>query len=225
MTVFFHQVPAVRVAIAHAVEEARAAKQADPLAPITFLLPRREDAAPVRRALGDVMGVTMLQFYGLGERILDEAGSPVRELDDLAARRLVRQCLDDMAVANELSTFATVVDKPGFIRLLVAWLREMKAQAITPEMVTADADRSGRRRDRQLAGLYWRYQTFLIENDYSDGEGLLWLAAEELEDKPALLARLGSLHVIGFDRFSPVQERVLAALAGRIDSLTLYLLW
>ena len=46
MTVFFHQVPAVRVAIAHAVEEARAAKQADPLAPITFLLPRREDAAP-----------------------------------------------------------------------------------------------------------------------------------------------------------------------------------
>jgi ATP-dependent helicase/DNAse subunit B len=225
MPVHFHETPTIRAALDHAVRDGLASRGDDLLAPITFLLPRREDAGLVRRALGAALGVSVMDFYGLGEAILAGARSPVRRLKDLAIRRLVRQCLDDMEAGGELTTFAGMLDKPGFIGLLVQWLREMKAQGIDPDTVAKDAARSGRRRDHQLAGLYRRYQEFLVENHYSDGDGLLWLAAGALEEESALPDRLGRLYVIGFDLFSPIQQRLMNALARRIDHLAFYLLW
>ena len=76
-----------------------------------------------------------------------------------------------------------------------------------------------------MALLYTRYQTFLREVDCADADGLLWLAAEALENDPRLFAGAGHLLLLGFDQFSPVQLRILRALASRLPQLAIYLLW
>ena len=61
--------------------------------------------------------------------------------------------------------------------------------------------------------------------DCADADGLLWLAAEALESSPHLFAGAGHLLLLGFDQFSPVQLRILRALASRLPHLSIYLLW
>ncbi|MEI2419467.1 hypothetical protein V6O07_04280, partial [Arthrospira platensis SPKY2] len=88
-----------------------------------------------------------------------------------------------------------------------------------------EADRTGGERDRQLAQLYDRYQTFLHERHLSDADGLLWLAAESLRDRPDCFAQDGPLFVYGFDQFNPVQLDLLTRLSGCFAQTHLYLPW
>nr|MCU0509070.1 hypothetical protein [Anaerolineae bacterium] len=214
--------PSTDAVLFHIVDLVRARRQERPLAPLTFLLPSGDAVRQLRRALGDAIAVRPLQFYSLSAAILAEAGSPTREMNDVATRRLARGILQRMSERGELTTFAPMLDKPGFIEVLVEWLREMKTQGITPEQVAAHA--TDAERDAQLARFYARYQAALREGECADADGLLWLAAEAVEGDPALLAGAGELIVSGFDQFSPVQLRIVAALAQRLP-VTVYLLW
>ena len=148
---------------------------------IHLLLSSRPVADRVRGALGNTINVHYYQVYDLGRSVLQAARLPSYELNDTAIRRLVHHMLHEMARAGELSSFEPVRDKPGFTDAMVTWLREMKSQGIHPDQVSAHARTSGGARDRQLAGLYQRYQRFLQESDTSDADGLLWLVAEALE--------------------------------------------
>jgi ATP-dependent helicase/DNAse subunit B len=130
-----------------------------------------------------------------------------------------------MRAAGELTSFNGVADKPGFTRVLLEWIREMKSQGIPPEQVSAHARTSGRERDHQLALLYQRYQAFLIQSDLSDPDGLLWLAAEALEADPDLGRSRLPFILLGFDHFNPLQLRILQQLVGRCPDFSIYLLW
>lgn len=225
MAVTLFLTPTTDAALAHASEILRASQAQHRLTPINFVLPTGDAIQQLRRHLGDVMGVRLLQFYNLGGAILSQAGSSVREMSDTATRRLVHALLSETMTHGKLTTFGPVWDKPGFTDVLVEWLREMKTQGIPPEDVTAHALASGDERDRQLALLYTGYQTFLRDADCADADGLLWLAAEALEYNPQLLAGAGQFALLGFDQFSPVQIRILRALASRLPQLSIYLLW
>jgi ATP-dependent helicase/DNAse subunit B len=225
MTPILYLASTIDTALAHMVGQIAATQREEPLARVQVLLPRAEVAGYVRRGLGNTLGVELSEFYGLGRAIVDASGLGVVELSDTALRRLVRRLLRGMHETGELSTFDAVWDKPGFTQLMLDWLREMKSQGIAPETVQADAARSGQERDRQLALLYTRYQDFLRGSDYSDADGLLWLAVEALEADPTLWAERGHLFVIGFDQVNPIQGRILGQLAARVDSFALYLPW
>lgn len=216
--------PTTDVVLAHIAEQVHAARRERPLAPLTCLLPSGDAIRQLRRVLGDVIGVRFLQFHNLSAAVLSESGSATHEMSDLATRRVVRGILRQLGEARQLTTFAAMLDKPGFMDVLVEWLREMKTQGIPPADVTNHAAQSGKPRDLQLATLYERYQVALRQGDCADADGLLWLAAEALERDAALLASAGDLIVAGFDQFSPVQLRMVAALARRLP-LTVYLLW
>lgn len=216
--------PTTNTALAHIVEHVRIVRRDQPLAALTFLLPSGDAIRQLRHVLGDVVAVRFLQFYNLSAGVLGESGSATHEMSDLATRRLVRAILAEMNDRGELTTFAPVLDKPGFIDVLVEWLREMKTQEITDEAVAKYAWTTGKPRDLQLAGLYRRYQSALASGDCADADGLLWLAADALERVPSLMAGFGELVVVGFDQFSPVQLRIVKALAARVP-LNVYLLW
>jgi hypothetical protein len=216
--------PTTGAILAHISDHVRLVHREHPLAPLTFLLPSGDAIRQLRRVLGNVIGVRFLQFYNLSAAVLSEAGSATHEMSDLATRRLVRGILGEMSRRGELSTFAVVLDKPGFIDVLVEWLREMKTQGITSEAVSSHAAQTGKPRDLQLARLYARYQAALRQVDCADADGLLWLAAEALEQHSSLLASAGEVILAGFDQFSPVQLRMVTALANRAP-LTVYMLW
>ncbi len=225
MTARLYLTTRIEQAYVHMVSRLRDAKREDPLAPVTILLPSAGVIDDVARRLGDNIAVELLQFYSLGQRVLKAAGSPVREINETAARRLIRHILMELAVEEVLSAFAKVWGKPGFLDVILAWIREMKGQGITPEAYTAYAETSGTGKDRELAVLYSRYQNFMNQHKYSDADGLLWLAAEALEQQMELYRRDEPLYILGFDQFTPVQLRILQALVGRFRESTFYLLW
>jgi len=217
--------PTIDAALDHAMAQVGVAQAANPLAPVHFLLPTAEYIRLVRDRLGDSMGVRLYQFYRLGHAILRQAKWPNHEISDTAIRHLVADLLDTMRAQGELTTFAGVSDKPGFIQAVLEWLREMKTQGIPPEDVQDHAAASGQERDRQLAILYTRYQAFLQQDQRSDADGLLWLAAEALEQDSGLFRAAGPFLVLGFDQFSPIQLRLLRQLTDRLPWLAVYLPW
>ena len=190
-----------------------------------LLLPTSAAIRNVRWQLDNSLGIRLVQFYGLGEIILDEGQSPVYRLSTLNINRLVRRITADLQDQGKLTTFSKVWDKYGFIHVLIDWLREVKSQGISPEKVQEHAVHRGNERDRQLAIIYQQYQTHLHEYQASDGDGILWLAAEELEKDATLLQSDEPFFVLGFDHFNPLQMRILQQLAIRRGSFNIYLLW
>jgi hypothetical protein len=209
-------------------EHALAAVDARPGGPFSearLLLTSGDAIRELQRVLGNRLGLQLFQFYGLGRWILDQAGRYPAQAGDVLAARLVGRLLRHMRAAGELTSFNSVWDKPGFSRVLLEWIREMKSQGIPPEGVSAHARVSGRQRDRQLALLYQRYQAFLIQRDLSDPDGLLWLAAEALEAGPDLGRSGLPFIILGFDHFNPLQLRILKQLVGRCPDFSIYLPW
>ena len=206
-------------------------QRSHPFAPITILLPDSATVQAVRKRLGDAMAVRLYQFYGLGQMILDTVGAPVYRLNDLAIRRLVKQILSQMAAENCLTSFSAVWQTPGFQQVLVEWVREMKSQGIPPEAVANHAVEFHQERDRQLAEFYTRYQDFMRKHGCSDADGLLWLAAEAMENTPTeflfrtLPVGQQLFAALGFDQFNPLQNRILRAFARHCADFRIYLSW
>ena len=167
MTTQLFLTPTIHAALQHLVSQVGEVKKANALTPIVILLPTAGVIHDLRLKLGDRMGVQLYQFYRLGQAILDQAGIPIREIDDTALRRLVHAILAELDGENKLSTFAPVLEKPGFVEVMLGWVREMKSQGIFPEQYSEVlfgeefARQSGVERDRQLAEFYTRYQGFL----------------------------------------------------------------
>jgi len=217
--------PNTETAIKHAVTQISEARKENVLYPIQILMPTADSLHIVRKRLSNAMGIYLYQFYALGQHILDSAGISVQWLDETATRRLVHHTLHEMHTQGELTTFDAVWDKPGFTQAMLNWLREMKAQGISPEEFEANAPHVENSRDAQLLLLYQRYQAFLQENALSDSDGLLWLAAEALENDPTLLQGEGLIIALGFDQFTPIQIRILRAYAERFEHFSTYLPW
>ena len=218
-------VPNTETAIKNAVAQISEMRNENALYPVQILMPTANSLHMVRERLGNAMGVYLYQFYALAQQILDSAGITVQWLDETATRRLVHHILHEMHHQGELSTFDAVWEKPGFTQAILTWLREMKAQGISPEAFEASAPHSENPRDAQLLQLYQRYQAFLQENALSDSDGLLWLAAKALEQDPTLLQGEGLLIALGFDQFTPIQYRILRAYAERFEHFKVYLPW
>ena len=119
MTVKLYLAADVDTAFAHAVQHIREVQQGNPLQTVSLLVPTAEVVQAVRRLLGDVFGVTIYQFYGLGQAILNATGQSFQWLSDAAVSQLVRRLLADMAKADELSSFAQVWALPGFQQALL----------------------------------------------------------------------------------------------------------
>ncbi|MBN1536887.1 MAG: PD-(D/E)XK nuclease family protein [Anaerolineales bacterium] len=217
--------PTTSTAFNHLINRIRAIKDTDILTPVTLLLPTADVIQDMRGQLGDTMGVQMFQFYRLGNAVLNEAGIPIHEINDTAVRRLIRRILWELNAEGLLTTFAPVWEKPGFVEVILDWVRELKSQGIFPEDYAEYAQVAGTERDHQLAEIYLRYQTFMQGGNYSDPDGLLWVTAEALEGDPALFRQDGPIFVLGFDQFTPIQIRILGKLAERCTELTVYLLW
>lgn len=214
--------PSLQSARAHIASDIQALQQAAPLHSVFVLLPTVVAIRDTQQAFGDAINIHLLDFYRLGRQILDSADSSDSELSDVAIRRLVHSLLLEMHENGELTTFAVVWEKPGFVQVLVEWLREMKTQGIFPEEFSAHIRNE---RDQQLAILYERYQSFLQTNNYSDTEGLLWLATEALESDHTLFDFASPLYVLGFDQFTPIERRILQFLANRLKQFSIYLVW
>lgn len=217
--------PNTTTSLNHLISQIETLKRADPLRPVHILLPTSEAVRYLRRQMPPGLNLHLLQFYALAETVLDRAAVPVTRIHASSVRALVQHMLAELHNRGELTTFAPVRDKPGFIEVVIEWLREVKTQGIPPEDIQAHAVSSHSERGRQLAAIYTRYQSYLQDRRLSDADGLLWLAAEALDDDAGLARSAGPFFAFGFDQFNPIQVRLLRALSARFSGFSIYLSW
>ncbi len=199
------------------IEQIRATLASEPLSPVIVIVPNSIQAAGFRQRLcaaGGALGVEVHTFHTLYSELLIRAGQPIPLLLDPVRIRLLRSIVDDLCERGEMTHFAALRNKPGFIALLRNSIEEFKRARIFPDDFSASVKGLGARLE-EIARVYTVYQDWLQKQNWADNEGRGWLAAIALESNPALFADTRYLAVSGFDEFNPTQLAVLSHLANR----------
>ncbi len=207
------------------VDRVRSVSRAQPLAPVWVCLPSAAQATAFRgrlAAAGGALGVEAGTTFDLYRAVLTAAGQILAELEEPLQHRLLRAVIDQAAAAGELQHYGPLRDKPGFLRLLHGLIEELKQAQIEPSRFHGVVRGQGARLE-ELAGLYGRYQEWLLGEGWMDKEGLGWLAARALERNPALCRGWALVAVDGFDRFNPTQMAVLGLLGQQVQELVVTL--
>ncbi|MBI5841149.1 MAG: PD-(D/E)XK nuclease family protein [Chloroflexi bacterium] len=189
----------------------------EPLAPVVAIVPNSIQAGGFRKRLsasGGALGVEVHTFHTLYAELLTRAGQPLPLLLDPVRIRLLRFIVDDLCERGEMTHYAALRAKPGFIAGLRNTIEELKRARVFPDLF-ADSVKGLGARLEEIARVYAAYQDWLQKQNWADNEGRGWLAAIALESNPTLGADTRLLAVSGFDEFNPTQLAVLSHLAHR----------
>ncbi|MFQ5340291.1 MAG: PD-(D/E)XK nuclease family protein [Anaerolineae bacterium] len=207
--------PAAAGKTQHCIERVQQVRRDDPLARIWVVLPDAAEARAVRRRLaqrGGAIGVQTGTFHTLYAELLTLAGQSKARLDEPVLHRLLRNIVDELHADGKLDYYASLRDKPGFLRALRTMIQDLKRARATSQNFLDAVEGRGPRLE-ELAAIYLGYQKWFYESPWADAEGQGWLAAMRLEDFPDLCASWRLLVVDGFDQFNPTQLEVLRRLA------------
>jgi ATP-dependent helicase/DNAse subunit B len=212
--------PAGHGKTAYVLERIRQARTADPLAPITVILPNQPQVDAFRHRLsegGGALAVSLGTFYSLYAEVLAWAGRPEPRLPEPVQYRLLRSIVMRLTDEGRLSYYAPLSDKPGFVTALRVLIEELKRARIRRDDFRQAIHSLPQSDPRllELSEIYAAYQDWLLDNGWVDLEGQGWLAALALERQPNLGRHLHLLLVDGFDEFNPTQLEVLKLLAQR----------
>jgi RecB family exonuclease len=143
------------------LDRVAAAKSPDPLAPVLIVVPSRRLADHVAHRLierfGGVLGVSVLHYRALAERILESAGRfPPAVLDDDLFDTLLARVIQ-RAPAGALRDF--VRDRPGAAAALGKSLTDLREAGIGP----SDCQATLTGTDAEIAGLFARWTQELDE--------------------------------------------------------------
>lgn len=220
MAAHLYLAPAGHGKTAYVLERIRQARAADPLAPITVILPNQPQVDAFRRRLSDgggALGVNLGTFYNLYAEVLTWAGQPEPRLPEAVQYRLLRTIVLRLTDEGRLTYYAPLSDKPGFVTALRVLIEELKRTRIRRDDFRQAVHSLSRSDPRllELSEIYAAYQDWLLDNGWVDLEGQGWLAALALERQPNLARHLHLLLVDGFDEFNPTQLEVLKFLSQR----------
>ncbi|HSQ40539.1 MAG TPA: UvrD-helicase domain-containing protein, partial [Anaerolineales bacterium] len=187
------------------------------LAPVIVIVPNSIQANNFRKRLsvsGGALGAEVHTFHTLYAELLTRAGRPIPLLLDPVRIRLLRFIVDQLCERGEMTYYAALRAKSGFIAGLRDTIEELKRARIFPDDFSASVKGKGARLE-EIALVYSAYQDWLQKQNWADNEGRGWLAAIALEENASLGAMTRLLCVTGFDEFNPTQLAVLALLANR----------
>jgi ATP-dependent helicase/DNAse subunit B len=211
--------PAARGKTHYVIGRIQETLAAEPLAPITVILPNQIRVSAFRRRLaaaGGTLGVNLVTFHTLYADILAHAGQPRPRLLDPVRVRLLRAIVDQLYREDRLQHYASLRAKPGFVAALRTIIEELKRARIEPEDFSAAVTGMDAKL-AEIAAVYRAYQDWLLAQDWADSEGQGWLAALALAADPEPESGLRLLVVNGFDEFNPTQLGVLTLLAQRAN--------
>ena len=143
--------------------------------------------------------------------ILKQSPEPMRPLNSLLKRQMVRQLLEDEQRAGSLEHFGPIAATAGLLDLVCEFIRQMKRLEIWPEQFAeACRERGASPKDRELLAIYQAYQDRLVGHNLYDAEGQFWSARDLLRRQP----RQFELVVAdGFSDFTRTEHDMLQTLA------------
>jgi ATP-dependent helicase/DNAse subunit B len=175
-------------------------------------------------ALPGCLSPNLLTFHQFAGRILAAAAPAMRPISAALARSILRRLIDESAGDGQLRYFRAISHTPGFIDLVVAFIREFKRLEIWPEELSDAVGPRATDKDRELCHIYRQYQQLLERHDLYDAEGQFWAARALLrEGRWGPFAAVNHVFVDGFTDFTRTEHEVLELLAGRAETLSISL--
>ncbi len=162
-----------------------------------------------------LFNVHFFGIYDLYARLLDIVGQPQRTLRPSAVRRILRAIITHEHAADNLRYYHRIATRPGFVALVEGFIRELK-QGVVRHDDFRQLTVAGSDKDRDLAHIYAAYQQFLVKHQLADRDGAGWVSLDALNAEAGLLGGVGLLAVDGFDQFTPLQARLLSAVAHQV---------
>lgn len=208
------------------VTAVQTSKKADPLLPLTVLVPHALLGVHLRRAVAQAgEGHLGLYIYTLADFALTLAGEALaqegwRPLSPQVAALVVRQLLRSGEPDNY---FAPLAHHPHFPRDLLATIADLQHAEIQPADLDAflrQARPTGTYHQKMasLCRLYEQYVRFLVGRRLYDGNLLLERAVAALAAQRATTPLL----LYGFSAVSPLQRRLIAAALQERDVLVFF---
>ena len=183
-----------------------------------WLAPTWRAAAEVRLRLFDrkfrgCFAPGVMTFAQFAETVLHGAGVPIRPINGLMKRELVRQIIEEQAARGRLKHFQAIAATGGLVDLVSEFISELKRLEIWPENFhQACSSRGIGDKDVELAEIYEAYQQALREHRLFDAEGRFWSGSRRAGKKRrARDARWGS----EYSPFLPSSSTVLRTSRGR----------
>jgi ATP-dependent helicase/DNAse subunit B len=184
-------------------------------AAVTIVVPSHLQVQDLSKRLageGGSLGVSLATINELAREVIAEAGIYPTLLSETAQSFVAKAT----AAGLPLEYFAGIKEKPGFIWAMLGAIRELKSGGISPEeFIQAVHEIGGSPRLIEIARFYQAFQKRLVQNNWCDQAGEIWLAAHQLEEEPALGSEGKVLIFDGFDDLTPQQQRLIFALAER----------
>jgi ATP-dependent helicase/nuclease subunit B len=180
----------------------------------------------VAASCGALLSPNVTTFPGFARQVARAADPAARPLPEFHQRLLLDDVLATLRARGKLSHFAATAESRGFADAVFAFLTELKGQGITPDdfaRTAAEIDRRGRAgrvKDRQVAGVFARYEQRLGEGRVLDRAAAYRRAAYAIRaGRLGLFAGVRAVFVDGFADFTAPQLDLLAALCGQVEQV------
>lgn len=196
-----------------------------PLAQVWVVVPNPQKAAYFKYRLAEAgggMATRVGAFRNFYQEILEEHGSFAPVITPALSHRLIQETVREAYAAGELTHYAAIKDKPGFISVLRDAFAELRSAMVRPSDFL-EYTRGASPARRELAILYDRFIARLEALGWVDGEGQAWQAIEALETNPDLASRLSLVIADGFTSFTASQRQFLKQLGQQPAELVITL--
>lgn len=196
-----------------------------PLAQVWVLVPDRQKGAYFRTRLasaGGGMGVTTGTFGDLYRDLLERNGIFVPVASQALGHRLIQETVSAVHASGELTHYAAIRDKPGFLLALQDAFAELRGAVVRPERFLEYTQHSSRSR-HELAILYDHFLTRLQQMNWVDMEGQSWSAIEALETHPQAGSYIRLVVVDGFTSFTGARLQFLHYLSKQAGEMLITL--
>lgn len=179
----------------------------------------------LREGLSGCFAPGATTFEQLVQSAVRHVPYPVRPLDDLRRRRLVRHLIAQRLAEERLVFFRPLAELDGLVELVCGTIRGLKRREIGPARYRQLCETRGMtERDAELLDLYEAYQQTLTDNRLFDPEGLLWVAKQAIQQGQwTPLQRLRVVVADGFCDFGGSQHDILEQFALVCDTLVVTL--
>jgi ATP-dependent helicase/nuclease subunit B len=207
------------------IQRIQAVQKEHPLAQIWVLVPDRQKGVYFRTRLaaaGGGMAVTTGTFGDLYRDILERNGTFVPVASQALGHRLIQETVSAVHASGELTHYAAIRDKPGFLLALQDAFAELRGAVVRPERFLEYTRNSSPAR-YELALLYDRFLSRLRDLNWIDQEGQGWLAIDALASNPKAAAHLRLVVADGFTAFTGVRRQFLRLLGEQAGALLLTL--
>jgi len=173
---------------------------------------------------GVIVSPRIMTFASLASLMLTETKRRAPVQSPMRRRLALRQIVNGLREAGELTVLAPVADTPGLIVTLDRAIGELKRAAVEPDALAGAIGDVARSKGRDVLAVYRRYQDRLHQAALYDVEGRMWLARDLLASGEVTLP-LPALVVDGFTDFTPTQLDILRLLADRGTRVVITLPW